>query len=86
MAEERAATMIGGVEAEVRALRQDVTDLKVSVGRLESGFGQMDKRLSNVETAVNELRRDNKQSFFWLLGIVLGTWMSTMWAILSKIR
>lgn len=86
MAEERSATLVGGVEAEVRALRQDVTDLKVSVGRLESGFGQMDKRLSNVETAVNELRRDNKQSFFWLLGIVLGTWMSTMWAILSKIR
>lgn len=86
MADERSATMIGGVEAEVRGLRQDVTELKVSVGRLESGFGQMDKRLSNVETAVNELRRDNKQSFFWLLGIVLGTWMSTMWAILSKIR
>lgn len=86
MADERGATMIGGVEAEVRALRQDMTDLKVSVGRLDSGFTQMDKRLSNVETAIGELRRDNRQSFYWLLGIVLGTWMSTMWAILSKIR
>ena len=85
MAEER-GMIVGGVEAEVRALRQDVTDIKVSVGRLESGFSQMDKRLSNVETAVNELRKDNKQSFFWLLGIVLSTWMGTMWAILSKIH
>ena len=79
MADERGATTAGGVESEVRSLVKDMAEVK---GELR----QMDKRLSNVETAVNELRRDNKQSFFWLLGIVLGTWMSTMWAILSKIR
>ena len=56
------------------------------MAELKGTVSQMDKRLSNVETAVNELRRDNKQAFLWLLGILLGTWMSTMWAILSKIR
>ncbi|OGG45888.1 MAG: hypothetical protein A3F84_17200 [Candidatus Handelsmanbacteria bacterium RIFCSPLOWO2_12_FULL_64_10] len=79
MAEERGATIGDALEGRLDRLEQGMAELKGTVS-------QMDKRLSNVETAVNELRRDNKQAFLWLLGILLGTWMSTMWAILSKIR
>lgn len=97
MAEERGATIIGGVEAEVRVLRQDVTELKVDVAEIKGTVSQMDKRLSNVEATISreigslrqeigDLRKDTKQAFYWLLGIVLTTWMGTMWAILSKIR
>lgn len=65
MAEERSATMIGGIDAEVRALRQDVTDLKVSVAEVKGELRQMDKRigelssqldkrLSSMETAIDK--------------------------------
>jgi len=97
VAEERSATIIGGPEAALKAIHDELAAFRLDahgrLARLESGFDQMDKRQSNVEAGISdlrkeigELRKDNKQAFFWLLGIVLGTWMSTMWAILSKIR
>ena len=90
MADERGATTIGGVEAEIRDLRQDVTGLKVDVAEIKGTVSQMDKRLSSLEATVRQevgdLRKENKQTFFWLLGIMLTTWMGTMWAILTKIR
>ena len=72
MADEQGVTIIGGVEGEIRALRQDVTDIKVSVGRLESGFEQMDKRMGTLERLSQ-----------WTLGIVLTTWITTMLAIIA---
>ena len=90
MADEHGATIIGGVEAEIRDLRQDVTGLKVDVAEIKGTVSQMDKRLSSLEATVRQevgdLRKENKQTFFWLLGIMLTTWMGTMWAILTKIR
>ena len=90
MADEHGATIIGGVEAEIRDLRQDVTGLKVDVAEVKGTVSQMDKRLSSLEATVRQevgdLRKENKQTFFWLLGIMLTTWMGTMWAILTKIR
>lgn len=79
MADERGATLVGGVEVEIRALRQDVTDLKVSVGRLETGFDQMDKRISETNVVVGDTRREVRQ----LLYVVLGTWITTILAVIS---
>lgn len=90
MADEQDVTIIGGIDAGVRALRQDVTDLKVSMGRMEGRFEQMDKRLSSfettvdkrlssVETAVIDLRKENRQSFSWMIGM----WITTILAILT---
>ena len=72
MAEEHGTTLIGGVEADIRALRQDVTGLKVDVGSLKTGFDQMDKRMATLERLSQ-----------WTLGIVLTTWITTMLAIIS---
>ncbi|OGG43712.1 MAG: hypothetical protein A3F84_27360 [Candidatus Handelsmanbacteria bacterium RIFCSPLOWO2_12_FULL_64_10] len=72
MAEERGATLVGGVEAEIRGLVKDVAELK-------GEFRQMDKRMSNVETAINDLRKDNRQSFNWMVGM----WLTTILAIIS---
>jgi len=72
MADEQGATIIGGVEAEIRGLVKDVAEVK---GELR----QMDKRLSNVEMAVNDLRKDNRQSFNWMMGM----WITTILAILT---
>lgn len=90
MPEERGMIIGDRVETRLDKLSEDVTDLKVSVGRLESGFSQMDKRLSNVEAAIGglrqevrqeigDLRKDNRQSFNWMLGM----WITTILAILT---
>ena len=71
MADERGATLVGGVEAEVRALRQDVTELKVDVAEVKGELRQIDKRLSNVETTVSDLRRDIRQVLFFVVGAIL---------------
>ena len=64
MAEERGATIIGGFEAEVRSLVKDVAELKGEVR-------QMDKRLSNVEAAISDVRRDIRQVLFFVIGAIL---------------
>jgi hypothetical protein len=79
MPDERGGMIIGGVEAEVRALRQDVTDLKVSVGRLETGFDQVDKRISETNAVVGDTRKEVRQ----LLYVVLGTWVTLMLTVIT---
>mgnify|MGYP001573074199 CR=1 FL=1 len=51
MADERGATVIGGVETEVRALRQDVTKVEVEVRALRQD-------VTKVEVEVRALRQD----------------------------
>ncbi|OGG46686.1 MAG: hypothetical protein A3F84_25125 [Candidatus Handelsmanbacteria bacterium RIFCSPLOWO2_12_FULL_64_10] len=72
MADERGIIIGDRVEARLDKLSADVTDLKVSVGRLETGFEQMDKRMGTLERFAQ-----------WTLGIVLATWITTMLAIIS---
>ena len=67
MAEERGATIIGGIETEIRGLVKDVAELK-------GAFGQMDKRLYSLETTVRQeirdLRRDVRQIFYMVGGAI----------------
>jgi len=60
MPDEHGATMIGGVEADVRSLRQDMTKLMVDVGEIKGmltgfkmAFDQMDKRLTDLASQVD---------------------------------
>lgn len=75
MADEQGVTVIGGVEAEVRALRNDsekrFDSLEQSMAELKGAFGQMDRRLSNVEATVGDLRRDIRQVLFFVVGAIL---------------
>jgi hypothetical protein len=80
MAEERGAAITGDrVEARLDKLSADVTELKVSVGRLETGFDQMDKRIGETNAVVGDVRREVRQLHY----VVLGAWVTTMLAILS---
>jgi len=79
MAEERGAAMTGGIDAEVRALRQDVTELKVDVAEVKGELRQMDKRISETNAVLGDTRKEVRQ----LLYVVLGTWVTTMLAIIS---
>ena len=51
--------MIIGDQAEVRFDRLDQ-----GMARMEGRFEQMDKRLSNVEAGINDLRKDIRQVLF----------------------
>ena len=72
MAEERGTVIIGGVQAEVRALRQDMGGLKVDMAEVKGEVRQIDKRIPNLE---------NMQR--WAFGIMVGTWVTVMLAVLG---
>ena len=72
MAEERGAVIVGGVEAEVRALRQDMGGLKVDMAEVKGEVRQIDKRISKLE---------NMQR--WAFGTMGGTWATVMLAVLG---
>ncbi|OGG51278.1 MAG: hypothetical protein A3F84_22600 [Candidatus Handelsmanbacteria bacterium RIFCSPLOWO2_12_FULL_64_10] len=90
MPDERGMIIGDPLEPRLDRLEQGMARMEGRFEQMDKRIGelssQVDKRLSNVETAINELRKENKQTFHWLLGIMLTTWMGTMWAILSKIR
>jgi len=83
MAEERGATIMGGTEAAIKAIHDELAAFRLDthgrLSRLESGFEQMDKRQSNVEATINDLRRESRQSFNWMVGM----WLTTILAIIS---
>ena len=76
MAEERGATLIEGVEARLERIERAIQDFRYDVqgrlARLESGFEQMDKRVSNLE----QMQR-------WAFGLTVGTWITIMLAVLG---
>ena len=60
MPDERGTPLIGGMEADVRSLRQDMTKLMVDVGEIKGmltgfkmAFDQMDKRLTDLASQVD---------------------------------
>lgn len=76
MADERDATLVGGVEARLDRIERAIQDFRYDVqgrlARLESGFEQMDKRVSNLE----QMQR-------WAFGIMVGTWITLMLGVLG---
>lgn len=60
--------------------------MEARIAHLEGAFDQVSKRLDSIdrrlETGLVELRGDMNQRFSWLLGIVLGTWITTMLTLL----
>lgn len=76
MADEHGATIISGTEAALKAIHDELVAFRLDthgrLSRLETGFEQMDKRVSNLE---------NMQR--WALGIMFGTWITLMLAVLG---
>lgn len=76
MADERGATIIGGTEAALKAIHDELAAFRLDthgrLSRLETGFDQMDKRMGTLERLSQ-----------WTLGIVLTTWIMTMLAIIT---
>jgi len=62
----------------------NVASLEERVARIEGILEQMDKRLNNFESGLNELRRDLNNRFFWLLGVQISMWITVILAILFR--
>lgn len=60
-----------GMEARVAVLEEIASATKTALDRL-------DRRMDGVASEMRDLRSDQRTDFRWLMGIMLGTWASTM--------
>lgn len=77
MAEERVTLPADRVEARLEGLENRLS-------RLEGLAEQMDRCLSNLEQMRRQLMTRQEQGQHWFLGMVSGTWVTLMLAILFK--
>ena len=93
MPEEHGVTIIGGTEATLKAIHGELAAFRLDthgrLSRLETGFDQVDKRISETNAVVGDTRKEIRQ----LLYVVLGTWVTLMltmitmsMTILSRLR
>jgi hypothetical protein len=61
---------------------QEEVNLEERLSRIEGLLTQMDKRLSHLETMIAENRGEIAENFRWTIGIILGTWITLVLAIL----
>lgn len=52
--------------------------LEERTAKVEGILEQMDKRLSQVEVGLTELRNELKSNFQWTIGIIITFWVCTM--------
>ena len=64
------------IDEKVDALRGDVHALGERQARIEGLSEQMDRRLSNVEQNQRQQAASQEQGFRWVIGIMLGTWVT----------
>jgi hypothetical protein len=75
-ADDRTDTALKAIHDELTAFRLDAHG---RLSRLEIGFDQVDKRIGETNAVVGDTRKEVRQ----LLYVVLGTWVTTMLAIIS---
>lgn len=53
----------------------------VGIAHLESAFERVAERLSSIDRRVEDLRKEANQRCNWIIGTVVGTWVTTvgMW-------
>ena len=83
MADERGATLIGGTEAALKTIHEELVAFRLDahgrLSRLETGFEQVDKRIGETNAVVGDTRKEVRQ----LLYVVLGTWVTLMLTVIS---
>ncbi len=47
--------------------------LDIRMARLEGSYAQIDRRLATIEVDLRELRRDTRQQFYWVVGLIVVT-------------
>jgi hypothetical protein len=61
---------------------QEELTLEERMAKIEGLLTQMDKRLNHLEAKIVDLRGEIAENFRWTIGIILGTWITLVLAIL----
>lgn len=56
--------------------------LEARLAHLEGAFDQVSERLNGLERRLDILGQTLKHRFNWVIGTVVGTWVTTMLAVL----
>jgi hypothetical protein len=52
------------------------------IARLEGAFEQTNERLAGIERRLDRIEHALDLKFMWVIGIVVGTWITTILAVL----
>lgn len=58
-----------------------IQPMEARIAHLEGAFDQVGERLNSIDRRVEDLRKEANQRFNWIIGTVVGTWVTTvgMW-------
>ena len=82
---------MGEIKADIRQidgrlsrLDEKANGLESRLSRLEGLVEQMDRRLTNLEQTMRQMMESQSSAQRWIIGIILGTWLTTILTILLK--
>lgn len=52
--------------------------LDARMARLEGAFEQVGERLNSIDRRLDRLEQSSESRFTWLVGIIVGTWITTI--------
>ena len=77
---------IGRLEGIIEQINDRLSSLEVRMSSLESNLGARMSRLeSNLEARMSRLESSHRRDFRWLVGTMIGMWVTTMGLLLTII-
>ena len=58
---------------------------KEDIQRLEKDIQRVEKRVENIENEINELRKEQRRNLYWILGVYITLWATTIGGIITLI-
>lgn len=59
-----------------------VETMEARIAHLDGAFGQVGDRLNGIDRRLDSLEQRMDARFNWLTGVVVGTWVTTILAVL----
>jgi chromosome segregation ATPase len=56
---------------------------KEDIQRLEKDIQRVEKRVENIENEINELRKEQRRNLYWILGVYITLWATTIGGIIT---
>ena len=81
---ERIDDRLEHIEEVQRQHGERLSRLEGLVEGIKLAIEQMDRRLTNLEQTMRQMMESQSSAQRWIIGIILGTWMTTILTILLK--
>lgn len=77
---------IGRLEGIIEQINDRLSSLEARMGSLEGNLGaRMSSLESNLEVRMSRLENSHRRDFRWLVGTMIGMWVTTMGLLLTII-